>query len=54
MDLRNKIKKEIISDKNNQFSIIFSANTSLTVEAIKMNGIFNNSFSNSFEIEKIQ
>ena len=54
MDLRNKIKKEIISDKNNQFSIIFSANTSLTVEAIKMNGIFNNTFSNNFDIRKIQ
>ena len=54
MDLRNKIKKEIISDKNNQFSIIFSANTSLSIEAIKMNGIFNNTFSNNFDIRKIQ
>ena len=54
MDLRNKITKEIISDKNNQFSIIFSANTSLTVEAIKMNGIFSNTFSNNFDIRKIQ
>ena len=54
MDLKNIIKKEIISDKNNQFSIIFNANTSLTVEAIKMNGLFNNTFSNNFEIGKIQ
>jgi hypothetical protein len=54
MDLKNKIKKEITSDKNNQYSIIFSANTSLSIEAIKMNSIFSNAFSNNFEIGKIQ
>ena len=45
---------EIISDKNNTYSIQFSLNNSLEIVANQKNAVLNKSFSNKFTIHEIQ
>ena len=49
-----EIKREIISDKNNSYLITFSLEDSLSIQTIQTNNIFYNSFSNKYNIQKIQ
>ena len=45
---------EIISDKNNTYSIQFTLNSSLEIVANQKNAVLNRSFSNKFTIHEIQ
>ena len=51
-----KLEIKIISDKNNEFSLILSADnySYLNIKAIQKNDLFNKSFSNKFTVDKIK
>ena len=51
-----KLEIKIISDKNNEFSLISSADnySYLNIKAIQKNDLFNKSFSNKFTVDKVK
>ena len=55
-NIQFKNKKKIISDKNNEFSVLFQSqsNSEIFIEALQSNNLFQKVYSNIFPIEKIK
>ena len=55
-NIQFKIEKKIISDKNNEFLVLFQSqsNSEIFIEALQSNNLFQKVYSNIFPIEKIK